>query len=285
MGIHLSRRTVGRILAANREAEGLGKPSRGRKEKREMPFAASFRHEYWTSDIRYIDHSISGTGQAYVVAVLENYSRAILASAVTLSQDTNAYLSVLHAAIGRYGSPRTIVTDGGGVFRSDRARDVYAALGIEKLEIERGQAWQSLIETNFGLQRRLADLALRKGRDLGGLGRRTRPLARTPQHAEAPGPRDEGGRQEEPVRGAGRRKGGSSPPDRPLPRVFLDHARAQARRRGLRPGEALEGVRRGGPSPLRGRRLAGNGEMALEYGGRALSATTSRSPGGTSWRR
>lgn len=46
IGIHLSRRTVGRILAANREAEGLAKPSRGRKEKREMPFEASFRHEY-----------------------------------------------------------------------------------------------------------------------------------------------------------------------------------------------------------------------------------------------
>jgi hypothetical protein len=86
-----------------------------------------------------------------VVAVLENYSRAVLASAVTLSQDTNAYLSVLHAAIGRYGSPGTIVTDGGGVFRSDRAKAVYAALGIEKLEIERGQAWQSFIETNFNL--------------------------------------------------------------------------------------------------------------------------------------
>src|SRR5215216_5567150 len=157
LGIHLSRRTVGRILATNREAEGLEKPSRGRKEKREMPFAASFRHEYWTSDVRYVSHSIPETGQAYVVAVLENYSRAILASAVTLSQDTNAYLSVLHAAIGRYGSPGTIVTDGGGVFRSDRAKDVYAALGIEKLEIGRGQAWQSFIETNFNLQRRLAD--------------------------------------------------------------------------------------------------------------------------------
>ena len=157
LGIHLSRRTVGRILAANREAEGLEKPSRGRKEKREMPFAASFRHEYWTSDVRYIGHSIPGTGQAYVVAILENYSRAILASAVTLSQDTNAYLSVLHAAIGRYGSPGAIVTDGGGVFRSDRAKAVYTKLGIEKLEIERGQAWQSFIETNFNLQRRLAD--------------------------------------------------------------------------------------------------------------------------------
>src|SRR5215216_6428768 len=157
LGIHLSPRTVGRILAANREAEGLEKPSRGRKEKREMPYGASFRHEYWTSDVRYIDHSIPETGQAYVVAILENYSRAILSSAVTLSQDANAYLSVLHAAIGRYGSPGTIVTDGGGVFRSDRAKDVYAALGMEKLEIDRGQAWQSFIETNFNLQRRLAD--------------------------------------------------------------------------------------------------------------------------------
>jgi putative transposase len=157
MGIRLSRRTVGRILAANREAEGLKKPSRGRKEKKGMPFKASFRHEYWTSDVRYIDHSIPETGQAYVVAILENYSRAVLASTVTLSQDTNAYLSVLHAAIGRHGSPNAIVTDGGGVFRSDRAKAVYEALGIEKVEIERGQPWQSFIETNFGLQRRLAD--------------------------------------------------------------------------------------------------------------------------------
>jgi putative transposase len=68
------------------------------------------------------------------VAILENFSRAILASAVTLTQDTNAHLSVLHAAIKRHGPPKKIVTDGGGVFRSDRAKAVYAALGIEKEE-------------------------------------------------------------------------------------------------------------------------------------------------------
>lgn len=162
MGIHLSSRTVGRILAANREAEGLSKPSRGSKEKREMPFEASFRHEIWTSDVRYIDHSMPETGQAYVVAILENYSRAILASAVTLAQDANAYLSVLHAAIERYGSPKKIVTDGGGIFRSDRAKAVYRTLGIEKKEIERRQPWQSFIETNFNLQRRLADYFFQK---------------------------------------------------------------------------------------------------------------------------
>ena len=143
LGIHLSPRTVGRILAANREAEGLAKPSKGRKEKREMPFRASFRHEYWTSDVRYIVHSIPGTGQAYVVAILENYSRAILASAVTLSQDTNAYLSVLHAAIERHRSPGAIVTDGGGIFRARQAMAVYEALGIAKHEIERGRPWQN----------------------------------------------------------------------------------------------------------------------------------------------
>jgi len=157
MGIRLSPRTVGRILKANREAEGLARPSRGRKEKRGMPFEASYRHQFWTSDVRYIAHSIPETEQAYVVAILENYSRAILASALTLSQDTNAYLSVLHAAIERYGSPEAIVTDGGGIFRSNRAKAIYRALDIRKEDIERAQAWQSFIETNFNLQRRLAD--------------------------------------------------------------------------------------------------------------------------------
>ncbi|MDQ3856478.1 MAG: helix-turn-helix domain-containing protein [Chloroflexota bacterium] len=156
-GIFLSTRTVGRILAANREAEGLPKPRRSPYTEREMPFRASHRHEIWTSDVRYIEHSIPGTGQAYVVAILDNYSRAILASAVTLSQDTSAYLSVLHAAIERHGSPGTIVTDGGGIFKSNRAKAVYRSLGIRKEEIEKGQPWQSFIETNFNLQRRLAD--------------------------------------------------------------------------------------------------------------------------------
>ncbi len=156
-GIFLSTRTVGRILAANREAEGLAKPKKSPHSKREMPFEASSRHEIWTSDVRYVDHSIPGTGQAYVVSILDNYSRAILASAITLAQDTNAYLSVLHAAIERHGSPKILVTHGGGIFRSDRAKAVYRALDIIKEEIERGQPWQSFIETNFNLQRRLAD--------------------------------------------------------------------------------------------------------------------------------
>ena len=251
MGIRLSPRTVGRILAANREAEGLEKPSRGRKEKREMPFEASYRHEFWTSDVRYVDHSIPSTGQAYVVAILENYSRAILASAVTLAQDTNAYLSVLHAAIERHGSPKILVTDGGGIFRSDRAKGVYRALDITKEEIERRQPWQSFIETNFNLQRRLADHYFAKAEtweDLVVEHDLWIERHNTQRHLAHEG-REDGRRSPSGVLG----------PVRVVahhPGVLLDRARPEARRLRLRPREALAGVRRGETGPLRGVRVA-----------------------------
>jgi putative transposase len=54
-----------------------------------MPFAAARRHQYWTVDVRYLKGHKLG-GKAYVISVLDNHSRAILASAVTLAQDTNA---------------------------------------------------------------------------------------------------------------------------------------------------------------------------------------------------
>jgi hypothetical protein len=64
-----------------------------------MPFEASRRHQYWTVDIRYPDmHRLSG-GMIYVITILENFSRAILARPVSRTQDLTAYLMVLYAAI------------------------------------------------------------------------------------------------------------------------------------------------------------------------------------------
>lgn len=156
IGIHLSPRTCGRILATNRALYGLEKPKGPSKEKREMPFAARRRHQYWTSDVRYVkEHKLGG--KAYVISILDNHSRAILASAVTRTQDLASFLSVLYAAVKEYGSPEALVTDGGGIFRANQARAVYEALGIAKHEIERGRPWQSYIETAFNIQRRMAD--------------------------------------------------------------------------------------------------------------------------------
>lgn len=93
----------------------------------------------------------------YVIAIMENYSRAILASAISRRQDTTAFLRVLHAAIEMHGSPDGLVSDSGAVFQSKKALAIYAQLGIAKHAIEKGQPWQSYIETTFAIQQRLVD--------------------------------------------------------------------------------------------------------------------------------
>ncbi len=86
LGIYLSPRTCGRILAVNRKLYGLEKPKRGPKEKREMPFYSKKRHEIWTVDIRYIGHNLADENNLYCISVLENHSRTLLASAVSRSK-------------------------------------------------------------------------------------------------------------------------------------------------------------------------------------------------------
>src|SRR5215216_3408412 len=159
IGIHLSPRTCGRILALNRELYGLEKPKGARRQPKGMPFATTRRHRYWTADVRYldvVDEHLLGS-RAYAITVLENDSRAILASAISPTQDLASFLSVFHAAVERYGSPEALVTDGGSIFRANQAKAIYEALGIRKEEIERGKPWQSYVETTFNIQRRMAD--------------------------------------------------------------------------------------------------------------------------------
>jgi putative transposase len=159
-GGEVSARTVGRIMAVHRDLYGLGKPKRSPHEKKEMPFRANRRHEIWTVDVRYVDHNLpieEHVGNAYVISVLENYSRCILASSVSRSQDTTAFLRVLYSAVERYGPPQRLVSDGGGIFKASQSQAVYRVLGIEKEQIERRKPYQSYIETTFNIQRRMAD--------------------------------------------------------------------------------------------------------------------------------
>jgi len=156
LGIHVSPRTCGRLLALNRKLYGLARPPRAPREPKEMPFRAERRHQYWTVDIRYIDHRLDDQ-RVYCISILENYSRSVLASALSRTQDLTAYLMVLYAAVRQHGTPEALVSDGGGVFKAKQALAIYEALRMRKEQIEKRQAWQSYIETQFNVQRRMAD--------------------------------------------------------------------------------------------------------------------------------
>ena len=158
LGIHLSPSTCGRILALHR-ALGAPRPAESAPhEPRAMPFAAQRRHQFWSVDIRYVEDHQLGTGKPVsVISILENFSRALLASVISPRQDLTAYLIVLRAAVEAHGVPEVLVSDGGSVFSAKQARLIYAALGIRKDQIERRQPWQNSIETHFNVMRRMAD--------------------------------------------------------------------------------------------------------------------------------
>src|SRR5437588_11467602 len=95
-----------------------------------MPFRANFRHEYWSVDVRYIEeHNLGFPEPVYLISVLENYSRAILASKISPTQNQWDYLEVLFAALSTAGAPKAIVSDSGGIFYCNQALAVYKEIG------------------------------------------------------------------------------------------------------------------------------------------------------------
>lgn len=150
MGIKLSRATCGRYLSINMKLYHLQVPRKPRV-KADMPFRAERRHQFWSVDIRYLDMHHLGGGMIYCISVLENFSRAIHASAISRKQDNEAFFAVLYDAIRHFGVPEVLVSDNGTVFTSHDTRWMCEQLGIEKKEIKKGRPYQNYIEAAFSV--------------------------------------------------------------------------------------------------------------------------------------
>ena len=125
------------------------------KEPAELPYKPYYHHQYWFIDIRYW---VRYDGKwVYSICIVEGVSRTILAGMASYYQDEIAILQLLHAAFGDYGLPWGVVSDNGSVFTADAFLRVLDGLEIQPCSIESGQPWQSLIESQFNVQRRLAD--------------------------------------------------------------------------------------------------------------------------------
>jgi putative transposase len=130
-----------------------------------MPFKARFRQEIWSVDIRYIEeHNLGFPEPVYLISILENYSRACLASKISPTQTGWDYLEVLFEALSAFGAPSMIVSDGGGQFRSNQALAVYTALEMRKEQIEKRQAWQNYVESHFNTVRKMVDAKFARAR-------------------------------------------------------------------------------------------------------------------------
>lgn len=117
------------------------------------------RAKFHIIDIRYIEHHrLENRKPVYVISILENYSRALLASALSPTQDLLAVLVVIFDALRKCGGPEAIISDGGAVFRAKQLLTAYAALGIRREQIPQGQPWTNYIESHFGIMRRMTDV-------------------------------------------------------------------------------------------------------------------------------
>src|SRR5258708_36715075 len=87
-----------------------------------------------------------------VITIFENFSRAILSSTISPTQNQWDYLSVLVDAIRRYGTPEALVTDGGGQFYSNMANALYELLDIRKERIDPGAPWQNYVRRVGGFE-------------------------------------------------------------------------------------------------------------------------------------
>ncbi len=95
---------------------------------------------------------------------MDNFSRAIISSAMSPKQDLTAYLIVLYSAIRLHGAPEALVSDNGSIFKAKQAKRIYEALGIRKEYIAKRQPWMSYIETTFNIQRRMGDFHFKKAK-------------------------------------------------------------------------------------------------------------------------
>ena len=244
--------------------------------KRAMPFAASERHEVWSADVRHldmVDEELVGS-KAYAVTVMDNYTRAILASAVTRRQDLSAFLSVFYRAVETLRGARNARHRLGVYLPRQPGEGGLRQAGREQGGDREGPPVAELFGDDLRHPAAHGRLALRQGRELGGTRRSARPVrlgTTTPRSHFAHQRREDGRRS--PGGGPLLGLGDALPPRGPRARLLLRAPHARSRRLGLRHPDALASLRRGG-TRRRGSGSCGflENTLTVEHAGEPLSA-------------
>ena len=101
-------------------------PSQANQTHRKYPYllkglSIQRSNQVWATDITYIPMA---KGFVYLCAVIDWYSRKVLAHSVSISMEVDFCISALNKAIEKYGSTEIINTEKGSQFTSDAFIDV-----------------------------------------------------------------------------------------------------------------------------------------------------------------
>lgn len=84
-------------------------------------------NQVWAADITYLPMA---KGFAYLVAILDLYSRKVLSFRVSNAMSTDFCVEALHEALTRYGAPEIFNTDQGAQFTAEDFTAVLLAKGV-----------------------------------------------------------------------------------------------------------------------------------------------------------
>lgn len=134
-GHDVNRKRIQRLMRVMGLEAMVPKPSTSRAspEHAKYPYLLRNRrisriNEVWASDITYIPLA---QGFAYLVAIIDWYSRLVLAWRLSNSLDSEFCVDALQEALWRYGEPEIFNTDQGTQFTAEAFTGVLRGLGVK----------------------------------------------------------------------------------------------------------------------------------------------------------
>ena len=147
-GISVNRKRVQRLMRKMGLTGMAPGPntSKGHPEHKVYPYllrgvAVKRPNQVWSTDITYV--RLAG-GFAYLVAIIDWASRAMLAWRLSNTMDTAFCLAALEDALGRFGTPEIFNTDQGSQFTSPRFTDRLLKEDIKISMDGRGRALDNI---------------------------------------------------------------------------------------------------------------------------------------------
>ena len=130
-GIKISSRKVKQIL----KKHGLDKTNypKPKKKQPKRRFERFSRDEMWMMDIMY--YTIEKEGRFYLISILDDYSRYIVAYGIFKKQTMDNVIDVFHQAVDEHGQPDEFLTDRGSQFHSWKGKTRFDKL-LENMSIK-----------------------------------------------------------------------------------------------------------------------------------------------------